>query len=295
MRTTVLIPLHRSAAWTEVVSGNVERLAGVARVVVSDATGRDDTLEVLRARRPGHVEFVGPRSLRPGWTAHCDDLVERVGTDYVMWLPHDDEIGADWVRDAEFALDANPDAVLACGPIRPIGEPGPALDVDPGLTERQTAERAGRVLDLVRAEDWGAFGLLFRGVFRRTQATPLDAGDEDAWADVLWGIRMALRGPIAAIPAQYGKRWYAESTHATWSAPDLARSAWAADLAAALDDVPVAVLRRGFADAATDAVVARRNASDLTVARHEIEELRASTSWRWTGPLRAAGARLRRR
>ncbi len=40
MKSTVAIPLHRSAEWLETIAGNLERLVPVARLVVSDVAAR---------------------------------------------------------------------------------------------------------------------------------------------------------------------------------------------------------------------------------------------------------------
>ena len=96
MRTTVLIPLHRSEPWFEVVSRNLRTLAPVANLVVSDATGSDDTWERLRARHADlPITWLGTRPLEPGWVAHCNDLLARTDTELAMWLPHDDDLTAD--------------------------------------------------------------------------------------------------------------------------------------------------------------------------------------------------------
>ncbi len=180
-RTTVSIPLHASAPWVDVVVGNVERLAGVARVVVSDATGADDALERVRdavGTRPG-VEFLGPRSLAAGWVAHSNDLLSRASTPYVMWLPHDDDIDADWVVAAERELDAHPDAVLAVGAVGSVVdrdgmvEHSGRIELDPRLTGGDAGTRM-----LAGGLEWLGgrgcpLGLLFRSVARREAAVPL--------------------------------------------------------------------------------------------------------------------------
>ncbi len=49
MRTTAIgIPLHASAQWRDSIAETIERLGGVAQIVVSDATLLDDTLDRLQ-------------------------------------------------------------------------------------------------------------------------------------------------------------------------------------------------------------------------------------------------------
>ena len=82
---TVTIPLFRSAPWLEVIERNVTRLAGVARVIISDPTGADEAFLALQDRGFGaSVEFAGARDLEPGWVAHCNDLPARARPPYVM-------------------------------------------------------------------------------------------------------------------------------------------------------------------------------------------------------------------
>src|SRR5690606_37549572 len=115
-----------SLPWVDNVAGNIRRLPGRAAITVSDATGDDDALEILPEKLGAidGIDWIGPRKIAPGWVSHCNDLLERAREQYFAWLPHDDEIGADWVADAEETLEALPDAVLAFGPIVPVSESG---------------------------------------------------------------------------------------------------------------------------------------------------------------------------
>ena len=227
MRTTVLIPLHRSSRYVEAVAGNVARLAGLARVVVSDATELDDSLAQLRARvtAPG-VCWLGARPITPGWVAHCNDLQSRVTTPYTMWLPHDDEIGPEWIVESEARLEERPDAIGACGSIREIDPiAGNDLPAQAFLAEAFSApevgERRAAARDFVEAGDLARLGLLFRAVVRAERAPRLPiALPRDEWADVLWGAELLSRGPVAGIDAVYGKRLRPDSAHAAWPAFD---------------------------------------------------------------------------
>ena len=97
---TILVPLHRSASEFGCVNDNLRRLAPHVRIVVSDATGEDDTLERLRSLWVDHsnVSFVGSRPLKRGWVTHYIDLLDRCETTWFMWLPHDDEIDVEGLR-----------------------------------------------------------------------------------------------------------------------------------------------------------------------------------------------------
>lgn len=309
MRTTVLIPLHVSARWLPVVTGNIERLAQHARLVVSDATGVDDTLDLLRRRFEEHpgIEWVGPRPLAPGWVSHCNDLVSRAETEFVMWLPHDDEIGADWVTLGERALDANPAAVLALGPVRSLERDDQGID-DGGLPSRitigsyppfQDNDVVSRVTEAVGVclhgnQSW--LGVAFRGVFRREPAVLLpESGTDGAWADILWAIGMLTVGAFTPTEAVYRKRWYDGNTHGTWADRRTAASFRAEALPKALaqlsPEVREQVLVQGWAHDAS--------AMSSTIARlkelHQDLEPRVDALQRELHGERAAVVRLRRK
>jgi hypothetical protein len=230
MRTTVSIPLHASAAWVDDIVENVRRLAPVARVVVSDATGVDDALDRVRAVVAGspaadQVAWLGPRALEPGWVAHCNDLLARADTELAMWLPHDDLVGPEWVLAAEAALDAHPGAVMACGTVVSIDHepdieaPGHVLVPAADLADPDVARRLAAALRHVMRPQPELLGMLFRSVVRRSAVPSLPATDGGVWADVLWALSCLAGGHLVPIDATYRKRWYGSSEHRAW--PDL--------------------------------------------------------------------------
>lgn len=219
------IPLHRGRRWTDNVLANIARLRGSARIVVSDAHEHDDALRHIRERVGAcdDVAFVGRRDLPAGWVPHYNDLMERVATPLMMWLPQDDEIGADWVTGGERVLREEPDALIATGVIRAVEEDGcerAGLTIvgSPLLEDRDRDARIAAATEFL-CRDWGPIGLPFRGVFRRERAFPLaEARPRGEWADILWLLGMVARGPFATTPgAVYGKRFHPTSEHVWWS------------------------------------------------------------------------------
>lgn len=224
MRTTVSIPLHASARWYDVICGNLDRLAGVARVVVSDPTGLDDTWERLRTRFAGRPDIVwrGACSIPTGWVAHCNALLEETETEFAMWLPHDDEVTAAWITEAETALTDRPRCALACGHIVAMsgsGESSPErIDPDPRFADEDVSARLDAVLSSVGEAAHGSVGVLFRSVVRSDRAVALPQIDSrGTWADQLWAVTMLARGPVAITDATYRKRWHPDSVHASWT------------------------------------------------------------------------------
>ncbi len=305
MRTTVLIPLHASERWLPVVAGNLERLAPQARVMVSDATGLDDALPRLRERFESleNIEWLGPRPLRPGWVAHCNDLAERASSELAMWMPHDDDVDASWVTMGERVLDANPAAVLALGSVRSLERDergvddrelpsGNVLEPHAPFLERDPEERVREALRVCLHGRRGLLGMAFRGVFRRDSAVPLpDVGPAGAWADVLWAIRMLGEGSFAATDAVYWKRWYAGNTHSGWVDPRTEPLFRAELLPAALEPLPVRDRARVLGSAwAEDASWYETRVAELEARQAQLREDVAVTRAR-VGELRE---RLRR-
>lgn len=305
LRTRVAIPLHRSRPWLDNIAANVRRLAGHAAVTISDATGEDDSLALLQvelASLPG-LAWLGPRSIERGWVSHCNDLLERSAEEFFAWLPHDDEIDADWVTRGESRLDAIPDAVLALGTMEPVHEPGVTvggmrIEPFPPFSASDKTARVQRALEECLLGDTSLLGAAFRGVIRRTLAAPLPrTGDDGEWSDVLWAVRMLTRGPFVAIPSAYGKRWHPASTHASWGDARQRvelRTRW---LSVALRDLDPAE-RESFLTAAWAAESAALQ-DELTSTSSAASGLRVdfegSRSWRLTSPLRHLTSLVRRR
>lgn len=299
VRTTVSVPLHGSARWVDSVVANVAGLAPVARVVVSDATGVDDALDRVRAAlgaTADAVTWLPPRPLAPGWVAHANDLLARATTPYVMWLPHDDLVGADWVVRSEAALDADPAAALACGTVTSVddeaGIEAPGRDLLPAddLAERDPSGRLAAALRHVMRPEPERLGMLFRAVVRRDAAPPLpvtDVAGDGVWADVLWALQVLAAGHLAPIDAVYRKRWYEGSAHRDWpdlyADPRLRLDLLPAALRSAPPEAQVAALvhgweedRRRLHDQQTELAVSRARAAAAREAalQAEVERLR---------------------
>lgn len=225
MKTTIAIPLHASAQWLESIAETIERLVGVAQIIVSDATLVDDTLERLEERFAGveGITWRRPTGVAPGWVPHCNDLLDAATTDYFMWLPHDDSIEPDWITVAEEALDTYPEVILAAGVVEATDPEGHVWQY--GLDERFAHPDA-----LVRARSalwwfWqvnrNVLGLAFRGVMRRETAVPLpDFEVSGTGADLPWALRMLWRGRFAALGTVYSKRFHHDgSASKSWDSP----------------------------------------------------------------------------
>ena len=222
---TVLIPLHRSRPFEEIVSGNLQRLAGRVRIVVSDATGDDDALDRLRDRFAGvaGITWLAPRSSGHGWVDHCNDLVGRVGTDFHMLLPHDDDVDLAYVQACRAAFDGDPRLVASVGLVESVDGEGLQHRHLPLL--RDVDATGYRYPANAYLAQWN-LGLLFRAVCRTDAFRPIPhVAPNDAHADSVWAYGMCLAGPIRQLEdVVYRKRFYADSTHMTVDAPFLPRT-----------------------------------------------------------------------
>lgn len=306
-RTTVAIPLHASAPWLAVVEGNIRRLASYARIVVSDASGADDALEHLRqqcADVPGIVWRTTPAP--PGWIGHCNTLLSEARSEFFMWLPHDDDVSADWIAEAERALDADPSAVLAVGVVEAYTADGrfATFEIDPRTLDADLECRLAGVADHWVNGDLSSLGAAFRGVFRREVAPPLPQLDDlGSWGDLLWAGEFLKRGRFAAIESRYLKRYHSGNTHPSWvklrEDPRL-RSQVIPELLAAVS--PEVALRAAchvwekerLERSAEVALLKSHLVASEQLLRDTAAAFRSSTSWRVTRPARAIGRLLKR-
>ncbi len=245
MRTTVLIPLHRSAPWRPMVEANIARLHEHCRIVVSDAHEHDDTLALVREHVAdlSNVTTVGARALAPGWVTHVNDLMARAETEFAMWLPHDDEIGPEWILDAERALDRRPDAAIACGHLESSSHSDPdlaaSLAADSVLASRSRIRRLSRAIAHIEHGDPALLGMLFRGVMRRALVPPMPERDEHgSWSDIFWALRLLTRGAAVPTTARYEKTWHRTSTVQQWTDARDDRGQLRLDIDHALAELP---------------------------------------------------------
>lgn len=307
MKTTVLIPLHHGARWKESLCEQLEELRGVARIIVSDPIGGDTTLDDVRASvdHPS-IEWVGVRSLSPGWVAHANDLQSRASTEFVMWLPQDDRITREWITQAEEHLDRDSDAIAACGPIEPLSRDsqgrGVHVDVPSFVTVCETVDRVATAVDRLIIGQSSELGVLFRSVVRRADVPPLPPGVVgDDWADLLWALRLLSRGSVVPIAASYGKRWHDHNTHGGWrdhaaERPDLVRSAVSSALDRLSAETRSEVLTRAWiADIQRHREEFKHREDHWRTVHSALwRDVESSASWRLTAPARRSASALRR-
>ena len=217
-KVTVLIPLHHSMPFIEVVRQNIRELSSVTRIIVSDPFENDEVLNVLKSEFHGqqHLDFVGRREIASGWIPHYNDLQSRVRTRFFIWLAHDDEIDSTYIERCLKHLEEDSSLGGVVGEIESVqGEgffeaPQPPFPQESVLSNYQF--RANALLF-----EWN-LGVLFRAVFRTKRTRPLvETFHQDHWADIVWAYGFCLENKVLQDPtAIYRKRFFADSTHAKW-------------------------------------------------------------------------------
>jgi hypothetical protein len=223
-RTSILIPLYRSAPFFAIICDNIDsHLAVDCEVLVSDCHLHDDTASRLQARY-GHDERVSilTGSGQENWVDNINKLIAAAGGDYLRIVPHDDTASAESTQQLREALERHPDAVLAYGITRAIdleGRPMPERDT---LNERESPDQRDWSLDDALSLFWssrclGAFKGVVRAAALRSPALPIKKTATLVCSERAWLFALALRGRLHFVPeATLIKRYYAGSTSSTW-------------------------------------------------------------------------------
>jgi len=219
--TTVGIPMHASRPFVEVISANIAALPDDVEIIVSDHTRVDDAIECLRERHgdDDRVRFVAEAD-GMGIVDHYNRLLRDADGDYFMWMPHDDTFPPDYVPLLRAALDANPDANLAFGSVRPIDLDGAVVPEmlqfygDPPIELGRLA-RAREASTLWHR--WSMW-IPYRGLMRRRAVVRhrlfLRRGLQEYWHDNTWVFAMTVVAPIVYVPeCVCEKRFHPQSHH----------------------------------------------------------------------------------
>ena len=224
-RVSVLIPLHRSARWVDVVSANIAALPDDVEVILSDRSRLDDGWDVLAARhgRDPRVRLLSGHD-DPGWVAHYNALLVAGRAEYGVFLPQDDDFPAGYVPSLASALDRSRSSLLAFGDLVPVDVDRRALEwtfapPPPSLNARSPGAAQAAWL----ATAWhDGLGIPFRGVFRRAEVVRrrllVRRAVRRTYEDMHWVLALAACGGLVHVPGCTSfKRYYAGSAHAGWS------------------------------------------------------------------------------
>ncbi|WP_291841602.1 hypothetical protein [Maricaulis sp.] len=247
---TVLIPLYRSGRFLPILSETIRtHLETGIPVTVSDRNGDAALIGTLRdqfAGASGFSSFVCDDD--DHWVANMNSLIAATQTPYFRILPHDDSASPESTLRMCRALEADPDAVLAFGPVRAWSLDGVRMpDRDQSNADMADGHRHWR-RDTALALFWsGRCAGAFKGVVRRIpkgldsplmiRPTPSLAHSERIWLSAL-----GLLGHFRLEPdAVLHKRYYDESTHRRWKF----NAAEYADAASVLLDYVAALIEPG--------------------------------------------------
>ncbi|MCA9072635.1 MAG: glycosyltransferase, partial [Planctomycetaceae bacterium] len=212
---TILIPLHRAGPWVWNITQNLQRFPEDCRVLISDATLKDEAVNWLEERHAGdsRVQFFRKAS-DIDWRVHINELLERVDTEFASILPQDDAIHAGYYEALMAALDANPSAGLAFGvidAIHPLSQVPERLPSPPFPLGESPP-----YVEAIRLDRTWNLGAPWRGVVRRDLLWPTPLIPHD-FADQIWTFGIALRAHLVEVPsAIYLKRYHANCTHLGW-------------------------------------------------------------------------------
>jgi hypothetical protein len=220
-RLTIAIPIHQAARWITGIVENVSRAPTWSRVVISDASGLDDSaarLKELLAESP-NVRVV-TRNQRLDWVTHCNLLLEEAETDFFCWLPQDDILMSDdFFEQLVGAFHERPELAVAVPAVFSVHGRGRLRRRPEFLFRRRRVTKArqdGGGVDFAVAsansDAPGSLGLIWKGVFRRSLARPMPTVSHGTSSDIAWAFSMAIAGEIVEVPeAGYLKRQHRQS------------------------------------------------------------------------------------
>ena len=217
-KLTIAIPIHQADRWVPGIVENVARAPEWSRVVISDASGLDDSaarLEDLFAGNP--IVEVVKRPDHLDWVAHCNLLLEESLTEFFCWLPQDDILMSDrYFEPLVEALVRDPGVAVALPAVFSVHGRGRFHRRPEFLVRRRSvlrAERDGGGVDFSSASrPPGSLGVIWKGTFRRSMARPMPVVRQGTASDVAWAFSMALAGEIVEVPdAIYLKRMHRQS------------------------------------------------------------------------------------
>ncbi len=224
-RTTVVIPLFKSAQFIDSIIANVDAMpANDVEILISDRHCYDDIIDLLAERYAmDHRVRCIKHHDKLDWVGHINALLEESQGEYWRLLPHDDISPPGSIEALIAALDANTDAILAYGPTQAIdieGYPLPERDRStPHPVEAEHGWNFGLVLEMF----WkGYFDGAFKGLVRRQLVIEnellIRSTRDQIWPERCWLFALCLLGRFHFVPeATYVKRFYEGSVHSRWT------------------------------------------------------------------------------
>lgn len=187
--------------------------------LLSDDGSKDRTMEICEGYAGSDSRFTILRNTENlGWIGNVNRLLDRVGSPFFMFMPHDDALDPEYLERLLETLRTNPEAILAFSDMEFIkpGEESHTIAYHINLTQGSARQRSTHLLR--RVPYWW---IAYRGVVRAALA-----GNEvrlrrnlagEAFADRTWILDLAMRGTFVRYPrAAYKKYLYPSSVSGRW-------------------------------------------------------------------------------
>ncbi len=211
---TVGIPLYRARPFVDRIVRNIEEIGYPAvEFILADQHGLDDALEVLQERlgdRPG-VRFIATRD-ELTWFDNYSFLFRQASGTYFRLLSQDDRILPGSISHAVEALEAQPSAVLAYGPVEAVDVDGRQLTPDLWCAGHSTAftrrwNRFHSVAVYAGSRYRGAtFGLIRRSASPTEDPLLPETYGHTGLSFLVWVFGLSLRGPFCLVPGYVSAR-----------------------------------------------------------------------------------------
>jgi len=187
---------HLREALGSIVEQDYENL----EIIVSDNASTDRTRDIVAefASRDQRIRY-SRNEHNIGAPANFNRCLGLATGSYFMWAADDDRWLPSYIGKCVDALEANPDAVLACSRVQFIDETGAAIAKDytlidnPDLSSRSVV---ARVRTLLGRGGW----YLIYGVMRRGALARSPTYTEHYGGDVIFVMELALAAPFVLVP-----------------------------------------------------------------------------------------------
>ena len=180
------------------------------QVIVSVDVCDDDTYALCVAHAAHDPRLrVLRQTQRQGYVGNCNALLQQAQTDYALFAFHDDVLDASYVAQLAAVLDARPEVVLSYSDTLLTDTSGHQELWEYTQLEGITDPVARARLVLDGGDKWWVPN---RGLFRMAAARQIGGlkshGAGDFSADWPWLLALALRGPLARVPALLCHKFY---------------------------------------------------------------------------------------
>lgn len=199
-RVTIGVPVYNAESGLEsALQELLDQSFGDYTIVISDNCSTDRTFDVCRefAERDERIRVLPQNPSNQEQTANFHRVLADAHTEYFMWAAYDDSRPPEYVERLTRALDANPDAFLACPTIVWVRPDGGLIDEEPfpDLEDASQIDAIRKLLGLRRQAGW-AYGLFRTEALKRAFNGPFLRNGYLWAADLQMLLNLVLNGRI---------------------------------------------------------------------------------------------------